>query len=204
MTSMESNSENNRIQDIANIESAGVHDRIIQNFLKDKRNDDLYQCALQHPSQENMEALDKAFKEFYLQIRFTAYVAKNLYFHSINYDKKIKKNKEKMQLTLDQSITNGEEGTFKDFIPADNTDPFTHVLQNVSDVEDHMTHPELYETVKQLTTNEKEVLYHYYFNELRDTDIGKLLNKSQQTVYKTRKKALEKLRKAWKGGCINE
>lgn len=174
-------------------------DRIIQAFLKKERNRKLYLQVLHDPNPKNTRALDKAFQSFYFQIRFISYVSKNIYFHSINFDKRRKK-QNIVQLTLDQSLTEGEDMTFKDFIIAESTDPFLQYLEKVNQIEEHIENIHLYHALKKLTNNQKNILYLSYGQNLSDTEIAKRLNKSQQAVSKSRKRAVEKLRMYLKGG----
>lgn len=49
------------------------------------------------------------------------------------------------------------------------------------------------EAVIRLTDKQKEILYLAYVKRLTDTEIGIVLNKSQQAVSKTHKKALKNI-----------
>ena len=54
---------------------------------------------------------------------------------------------------------------------------------------------ELAEALKKLSDQNRENLLMYYFLEMRDTDIGKLLNIDRSTSFRIRKKSLDEIRK---------
>ena len=54
---------------------------------------------------------------------------------------------------------------------------------------------ELAEALKKLSDQNRENLLMYYFLEMSDSDIGKLLNIDRSTSFRIRKKSLEEIRK---------
>lgn len=175
-------------------------DRLIQSFLKEDNHRTLYERARLHPNGQNVRALDKAFQAFYFRIRFTSYISKSLHFHSLNDDKKRSKMEQTILLTLDKPISSEEVDTFKDFLVDEGPDPFSIYLKNTGPLEEQITSKALFKAFQQLTNKEREVLDLAFRQNYLDTEIAKLLNKSQQTVSKTKKRALEKLKGTFPGG----
>jgi len=178
------------------------NDRVIKAFLKNNQNLNLYLKALNDPSRKHIQKLNQAFQFFYFEIRFRAYVSKNLYFYSINFDKKRKKECQS-ELTLDQPLKIDEAVTFKDMMIAERNDPILFYIEQTNRIEERIENIHLYHAVKKLTYNQKSILYLAYAQNLSDTEIAIRLNKSQQAVSKARSRAIKKLRLTLKGRVLH-
>ena len=158
---------------------------IINDFLKENGN---YQLLLNHlnaPSPHNLKALDAAFKEFFLEIRFTTYILSLIHYVSIDFDKKVRKNRQRDALILD-GVTH---------LPMKNTpqdDLFSEI--NFIQFDDLITNSVLFYAVKELTPKEQNILVDVYVKDMSDTSIAHKNKVSQQAVSKLRSRALKKLR----------
>lgn len=120
--------------------------------------------------------------------KFVGYITSLLHFNSINYDKKKRKDNERFRLILDDA----EEEMVQSEVSI-NID-YTEYLK----LEDQISDDELYYDFMKLTNREREILEYFVYHELNDTEISRILHVSQQSVSKTKKTALEKLRTGMK------
>ncbi|MCA1060998.1 sigma-70 family RNA polymerase sigma factor [Rossellomorea aquimaris] len=163
------------------------HNKAVESFISQGANQKLVEDFLRHPSAMKEDRLNEAFKAHYFDIRFTSYVSSSLYFHSVNFDKHIRKYSERHPLTLDNQ-TNEEGMSFIDLVPDPSPDisPFT----NYSTLGECLENEELLKAYKTLTDKQKHILDLAYVQELSDTEIARMFGVSQQAVSKTHRKAL--------------
>jgi RNA polymerase sigma factor (sigma-70 family) len=163
---------------------------LIKQFLSKNKNYELFENSICYPTLQNKEKLELAFKAFYFYIRFISYVSSTLHFHGINSDKKIRTRKHRFPLLLDKSVSEDTELTYKDL--AIYYEDFEVKSNNILD---YIIDPNLYKAIERLTSNQREILYLVYIEKLTDAEVGSFMGKSQQAVSKSRKKALEKIRR---------
>lgn len=169
---------------------------VVRSFLKKRGHSELFANAVNHPSEENKEKLDQAFKQFYTEIRLIKYLSIILHNTAINYDKRNRLQYDRYQLILDQPLKKEEDLSLIDTIKDDNSSQMFTIFSRDADasLEDYVDDPALYSALQRLTTREKEVLKLIFVFELRVTDIAKKMNISHQAVSKTKHRALQKLR----------
>ena len=172
-----------------------LQDPIIKSFLEIPGNTELFNEAIQHPTKMVKQQLDDSFKEFFFQIRFTSYLSSAIHFNAINYDKKLKLFLERNQLTLDLPTKGYERTSFSPGLSPQHRD-YQELSIDSSNIEDHLTSDFLFKAIQQLTTNQRQIVSLAYIFGLNDTEIASYLNKSQQAVSKSHKKALNKLRES--------
>lgn len=165
---------------------------IITSFLKDKEHYRLFKLVIDSPTPENKKSLDDSFKNFYSNVRLTSYLSKTIYFNAINFDKTERSFKDKNILILEKPIKDGESDTLVDILDSSSENIETYKSDKI---EDHIANSKLYEAIQKLTNNQRQILSLAYVSCLNDTEIAKMLNKSQQAVSKSHKKALDKLKK---------
>jgi RNA polymerase sigma factor (sigma-70 family) len=170
--------------------------KAVESFMSQPEHQELLKEFLTSPSASAEDCLNEAFKAHYFGIRFTSYVSSSLYFHSVNFDKKIRLHRGRQLLTLDQPLGGDEDGTFKDMIP-DSGEPVTLPEQSL---EDAISDDALLAAFRRLTDRQKEILDLAYVKEMSDTEIAKVLRVSQQAVSKSHKNALARLREELKKG----
>lgn len=169
---------------------------VMKDFLKEEEHLRQFVQAICFPTNENKDRLNELFKQFYSEIRLIKYFSTILRNNSINYDKKQRKNKDRYPLILDQPVSYGDDDhmTLASLIPSENTAIVYMLTENSSHLEEYIDHPQLYRALKQLTPNQKKIIELAYVQELKDTEIAKLLGVSQQSISKTHKKALNRIR----------
>jgi RNA polymerase sigma factor (sigma-70 family) len=170
--------------------------KAVESFMTQPEHQELLKEFLTSPSPSAENRLNEAFKAHYFGIRFTSYVSSSLYFHSVNFDKKIRLHRGRQLLTLDQPLSGDEDGTFKDMI-AEPEEPLTITEQSLEDV---ISDERLLQAYRKLTEKQKRILDLAYVKELSDTEIASLLRVSQQAVSKSHRKALAKLKEQLQKG----
>jgi len=171
-----------------------INNELVISFLKIPTNKEKYMDTIINPTTENMKELDMLFKHFYFKIRFISHISSTLKFNSINFDKKLRLIQSRFSLTLDAKI-NANEGqeTFLDLIADEQAEGHFSEVNLKDNLDDYVISPILYDALNSLTKKQKEIISLAYAEGLSDTEIGRRLNKSQQAVSKTHKKALENM-----------
>ncbi|MGM0752900.1 MAG: RNA polymerase sigma factor [Bacillota bacterium] len=167
------------------------HNKAVDSFISKSENQKLIEDFLRQPSERKEEHLNEAFKAHYFDIRFTSYVSSSLYFHSVNFDKHVRKYSERHPLTLDNKVDQDEGGSFIDLVPDPaEIPPFSHY----STLTECLENEELLQAYEALTDKQKHILDLAYIQEFNDTEISRILGISQQAVSKTHRKALSTLK----------
>lgn len=165
--------------------------QVVDTFLSKEDNHKLVDQFLNSPSKKRKARLDEAFRKHYFGIRFISYLNTSLYFHSINFDKKIRRFERRNILTLDQAIGDEEGATYKDLLvdqslslPNEQTEQLETIIEN----------EQLLNAFMSLTESQKQILDLAYAKDLRDVEIAEALGTSQQNISKTHQKALSNLK----------
>ena len=171
-----------------------LNNELVISFLKIPTNKEKYMDTILNPTMENMKELDMLFKHFYFKIRFISHISSTLKFNSINFDKKLRLIQSRFSLTLDATI-NANEGqeTFLDLVADEQAEGHFSEVNLKDNLDDYVISPILYDALNSLTKKQKEIISLAYAEGLSDTEIGRRLNKTQQAVSKTHKKALENM-----------
>lgn len=171
---------------------------LFKSFIQKPENKKILIKTILNPNKENKKKLDEAFKRHHFRLKFLSYLSKTLYFNSIQFDKKKREENKRNLLILDAPISDKDNSLLIDQI-ASNEPEIENTLLTNSSLEEHLSNQKLLQCFKNLTQYQKEILTLYYVNSYTDTQIAKMQNKTQQTISKTRKKALLKLRRQIKG-----
>lgn len=184
------------VEKFMNDHPALLSNPVIINFLKEEKNVHLLIQAMRCPTKENIAYLDEAFREFYLKIRWIAFASQLLYYGSIDYDKKHRKDRERYPLILDKPLQGDQEndGVLVDLIPSKELSIEEMIIEKGKSLEEICGHPFLLQAIKELTKKEKEIIKLAYIEDLTDKKIAEKLDVSPQAIFKTRKKAIHKLR----------
>lgn len=156
---------------------------LLKSFLQDKQNLELLLDTLNNPSRENKKRLDSSFKNFFFEIRFTSYISSLIHFSAIDFDKRKRREKQRMLLVEDGTLVESFS------INHENLESQSTLLEDI------VTNERLFSIIKSLTEKEKNVLIQRYIFDFTDTQIAEKLSVSQQAVSKMRKRALNKLKK---------
>lgn len=76
---------------------------LVKNFLSNPRYERLFNHVLEHPDSEEAECLDREFKRFYKNIRMIKYINSMIRIFSVDFDKRVRKNRERFPLMIDDS-----------------------------------------------------------------------------------------------------
>lgn len=161
---------------------------VIQQFLK---KDEHYQLLLEnllHPSPETSKQLDESFRNFFFELRFTTYISSLIRNAAIDFDKKLRKHQKGLVF-----YSNNDLSHLHVVQPSLQIQPDLDL--DSFQLEDMITNEALYEAIQQLTRKEKWVLFATYVWNYSDTEIACIKKVSQQSISKTRLRALDKLRK---------
>ncbi|WP_214483059.1 sigma factor-like helix-turn-helix DNA-binding protein [Bacillus sp. SM2101] len=161
-------------------------------FKQNKTRKLLYEEYLRTEDSSHIRELENNFNEYYFKVRILAYFNKYLQFNAIKYDAKQRKQQQRFQLILDKSIDE-ENNTILDNIADENSN--INIEEIEISVNDFVKNTKLRNAVNTLTIQQKQVLYLYYVDELKDVEIAKKLHVSRQSITKCRNTALNKLRR---------
>ncbi|RWZ54773.1 sigma-70 family RNA polymerase sigma factor [Halobacillus fulvus] len=168
----------------------------VDTFIRNPEHQELLRDYLQAPTKDGRDRLDEAFKVYYFGLRFTSYVSTSLYFHSVNFDKRMRRFEERNALTLDQPVGDEEGTTFKDQL-AD--EPNGNDEEMETSLEESVESEALLEAYALLTDKQQEILTYAYVHQWKDVEIARKLGTSQQSVSKSHQRALKKLKQLLEG-----
>ncbi|MEC1259589.1 sigma-70 family RNA polymerase sigma factor [Bacillus swezeyi] len=158
---------------------------LVKHFLSDPRCDRLFRHVMEHPDSEEAEFLDLEFKQFYKDIRIIKYVNSMIRIFSVDFDKRVRKNRQRFPLIVDgdSNITEPPRG-----------DAFDDYLNGEEDLSKHLQDQSIYEAFLQLTRKQREVLTQIYLHGASMQEIADSLGESRQNISKIHKRAIEKIR----------
>lgn len=174
-----------------------LEDPIMRNFLKDSDNYGLFLNAMEKPTNDNKQLLDKAFKSYFKKVKIISYISNLIYFYSIGFDKKVSINNKRNILNLDKPITNEGENhtTILDLMSDDLTDiTYMQFEKKQTHLKEHITDELLYEGLSLLSKKQLEILNLYYVHQYNNKQISRILSVSEQTISYNHKKALKTLK----------
>lgn len=180
-----------------------LEDPIMRNFLKDSNNYGLFLNAMEKPTNDNKQLLDKAFKSYFKKVKIISYISNLIYFYSIGFDKKVSINNKRNILNLDKPITNEGENhtTILDLMSDDLTDiTYMQFEKKQTHLKEHITDELLYEGLSLLSKKQLEILNLYYVHQYNNKQISRILSVSEQTISYNHKKALKTLKSQLIGG----
>ncbi|MGX9134122.1 sigma-70 family RNA polymerase sigma factor [Rummeliibacillus sp. JY-2-4R] len=167
-----------------------LNNPLIKDFLSQKENYQLLKMSICHPTTQNKDLVDQAFRVYYFTIRMTSYISTSLYYHAINFDKKIRQLNYRFPVILDRPVKEDSELALKDLAI------YHEDFEIQSDIIlDYISDPMIYQAVKSLTLNQRNILYLVYIKSWTDIEVSQYLQISQQAVSKSRNKAIKKIRK---------
>ena len=163
-------------------------DRLLTEFFNEDSNKKLYETFLENKREDIKRKLDERFKRHVFIARCIAYLSKLVHFESQTFDKKRRRNSDTHPLILDKPTETGSN-------LVDNIEsPQSLFILESTKIEDYIQDPRLQVNAQLLTNNQKRVLYLVYIRNLKDTEVAKVMGVSQQSVTKTKKTALIKMR----------
>ncbi|WP_410985023.1 sigma-70 family RNA polymerase sigma factor [Bacillus cereus] len=174
---------------------------IIQQFLKEPKNYDLFEKAITNPTEENKQKLDNAFKTYYKNIRMISYISKLVYFYSIDFDKKISLNTKRFLLSLDAPIRKEESDTTSkiDILVSSDEDLTYLAFEKLQQsIKDHISDEYLLKALQLLSEKQLRILSLIYINNCTNKQAAKILGESEQNISQHHKRAIKKLKQSIK------
>lgn len=163
-----------------------IKNPLLVNFLNQDNNAFLFEKYKESNSPELEYILNQNFYQFYYKIRVLSYFSKIIDFEAKRYDKKLRDHNKKFSLLLDKpSDDNNREGSNKWKQDNSTSGPLPLTIEDIFSID----------IMNELTHKQKKILTMVYMRDLKDTEIAKLLGVSQQSITKTKKTALDKLRR---------
>ncbi|WP_285768174.1 sigma-70 family RNA polymerase sigma factor [Peribacillus sp. SI8-4] len=164
---------------------------IIHVFLQNPEHMKILTETLDSPSSHNICHLNEAFQIFYYRAKVYKYMCSLIYFFSVDFDKRARKQRERYRMVLDEAP--GDTGRMIDRIG--NNDVQLEKLGETNDLSSHITDEEMIKALQKLTAKQKLVLTMIFSYGLSNKEIAAYFHESPQNISSIRKQALKKLRK---------
>jgi len=170
-----------------------VGNRLLETFLIDTENKQLYNSYLEDSTVKKKEMLERRFSYHVKKIRILSYFIKTLHFESKRFDMKIRNFAYQNPLILDK--TSDDYGAnLLDLIASDNR--FERDLDS-NKLEEIIEDKNLNRIVSALTAKQKVILNLIYVKDLQEETVAKQLGITIQAVNKTKKTALNNIRQRY-------
>jgi RNA polymerase sigma factor (sigma-70 family) len=195
--------DNNDIKRFFTNYESKLNEPIIKNFLH--KDDNLYLLFenIKNPSCRNRREIDERFKKHYNDIKVKSYINSLIYFYSIDYDKKVRKIRNRYVPLLDQEIKTSSSETshsHKDFLLKFEEDYIESYCTKSNDILENIENEKLFNSLKLLTEKQRYILSLIYIKDFSNKDVAELLNESQQNISNIHRSALKKLKTSFIGG----
>ncbi|MGM9955395.1 MAG: sigma-70 family RNA polymerase sigma factor [Peribacillus sp.] len=163
---------------------------IIQVFLQNPEHLKIFTDTLESPSTNNLCHLNETFQIFYYRAKVYKYLCSLIYFFSVDYDKRARKQRERYRMDLDMT---SDSGGIIDRIG--NVDVQLEKMGETGDLSSHISDEQLVNALQKLTPKQNRVLTMVYSYGLTNKEIAAYFKESPQNISSIRKQGLEKLRK---------
>jgi RNA polymerase sigma factor (sigma-70 family) len=169
---------------------------LLKKFLAIREHQEVWHKFTRDPSPQYEQLLNKAFRKFIFQVRFLKYISTSIRYAAIDFDKRLNIIRNREQLILDQPLEDEERNLLNERWLKTNDqiveESFFAISMNfVEAIED----PLIYRALRSLTDRQKLIVTLSFVLKYQDKEIADLLGVSQQSVSKTKKVAIEKIRK---------
>ncbi|MDZ3957034.1 sigma-70 family RNA polymerase sigma factor [Bacillus thuringiensis] len=173
---------------------------IMKDFLSINENRELFFESILDPNNKNNELLDYKFKLFFKRCVIIKYINTLIRIYSIDFDKRVRKNRERYLLILDkpiQSESNDISTTMIDMIKTpESNETSNFVFENRTELKDVIKDPKLYKALNELTEKQYAILELIYIRGFNNKEVATLFNESPQNISNIHKKTLRKLKKS--------
>jgi len=169
---------------------------LLKKFLAIREHQEVWHKFTRDPSPQYEQLLNKAFRKFIFQVRFLKYISTSIRYAAIDFDKRLNRIRNREQLILDQPLEDEEKNLLNERWLKTNDqiveESFFAISMNfVEAIED----PLIYRALRSLTDRQKLIVTLSFVLKYQDKEIADLLGVSQQSVSKTKKVAIVKIRK---------
>lgn len=193
-----------QLDDFLKEHSKAMKNPVLEGFLRDSENLNLVLTMLSSPTKENNKKLDEAFKGFLVEIRLVKYLSQVIRYRHLNLNKSFQKHRYRFPLYLDQEVKESSEDYSVRVIDTIPSSGETFENNKPEHLEDLVGDEKLYRVLRSLTGRQKEVLNLYYLEGFNDREISEKFFVSQQSIAKTRRSAMVKVRNLLKGESSDE
>lgn len=168
---------------------------VIQEFLEDEENNELFNQLLENPDEEQLRFLDEKFKEFYRMNRIIRYLSGLIRRYPIDYDKRMKLRNSRFLLIIDKTVTNNMDESNVGMIDLIKDDYQKELDENLLKPTGFFSieNDELELVINELNKKQKQILYLYYERGLNNKEIGDLFGQTEQNISYWHKKTLKHL-----------
>ncbi|MEN1938934.1 sigma-70 family RNA polymerase sigma factor [Paenibacillus sp. 102] len=171
---------------------------VIQEFLKDKKHEEIMNEAFKNPSQKNINLLNQTSKDFYRINRVLRYCSVLIRGRAIDFDKRQRNRNKKQMLIFDKNALEGNFPTIEtigSLQDSEGESPEAVVIEEVGEgsiipVENER----LDKAMRALTDKQRKILYYRYEKMLTNRQIAEILGETEQNVGYWVKKTLKQLR----------
>ncbi len=172
-----------------------LQNEVIKSFLKQEKNEQLLSKSLNNPTPNNIEKLDKAFKEYYLKLKIIKYISSLIHFYTIDFDKKNNQVNRRFMLMLDAPVYESENNSTAliDVQPSKYSTE-KDFFDSMQTFQDTIESSELYNAYQKLTSKQKEVLDLIYIHQYNTKEVARLYKESPQNISNIHKRALNKIK----------
>lgn len=171
---------------------------LIKGFLENEENFRLFQKAVLSPTKENKTKVEEKFSSYYEKVRMVAYYHRLIKQYAIDFDKRLRKARDKYSLTLETPLESGNEEaeTLLSLIPDEK------VNENIiyeKTLKEAISDEKLYNALKSLTETQYRILELIYARGLTTKEIADIIKSTPKNVSNIHRKAIKKLRKIMVG-----
>ena len=166
-----------------------VQNPIIKGFLANEDNLSLLKKYILNPTDANKNKVDKAFKQHYNRVLKIKYVSNLIYFFTMDYNIKRRKENDTVLLILDKSSEYDARTPLKDLIEDKNEEKHTLNRNLIDDIESER----LIKALQTLTEKQLLILDLIYHKQLTLKEISEILKTTPQNISNLHRKSLKKL-----------
>ncbi|WP_110928669.1 sigma-70 family RNA polymerase sigma factor [Bacillus massiliglaciei] len=169
---------------------------IIQLFLHDEERLDIFTKALEQPTASNIQELNESFQVFYYRARIYKYLCSLIYYFSIDFDKRLRKQRERFPIILDQTF----DGNLSISERIGYIDPQLEKIGETATLSSLVSDEGLLHAIRKLTDKQEKILTLSFFFGFSNKDIAAYYGETPQNISSIRKQALKKLRNNFRKG----
>ncbi|MFE7064493.1 hypothetical protein ACFVAD_20370 [Sutcliffiella sp. NPDC057660] len=163
-------------------------------FESDSSHMELLEKAIIQGDKKSQRMLDNLFFEHFLLYRLVKYITTLSHFYSIDFDKRLRKQKVRYPAILDKTIDDSEnDGTMGDFLSYKQEE--FHEMNQDLNLFDIIENDNLLLAFKSLTLKEMQILQLIIIENRKQVDIAHLFGETPQNIAKTKKRAIEKVQR---------
>ena len=155
---------------------------------------DLLEKVVIQKDESARRLLDSLFREHFSLYRLVKYISTLSHFFSIDYDKKLRKHKNRYPTILDKPVKDSEnDDKMIDYLSYSQQKN----VQLDMDLEliDTIENDELFHALQSLNPKERQILHLIIMENKKQVDIAQLFGETPQNVANTKKNAIKKIQK---------